>query len=138
MATRATPQRTNHIEPPFVKPNGSVIQDRHSNPATAVGAGRCVRLRCMASRKINPWAAIAMICAAWAVRSVWANAEKAAQPAAPRSGSDDMTEAQLRASLSILDTMRQALLKLRANVPAMLPAQVMDDRGRTFADDWQA
>ena len=92
----------------------------------------------MASRKINPWAAIAMICAAWAVRSVWADAEKAAQPAAPRSGSDDVTEAQLRASLSILDTMRQALLKLRANVPAMLPAQVMDDRGRTFADDWQA
>ena len=79
-----------------------------------------------------------MICAAWAVRSVWADAEKAAQPAEPRSGSDDMTEAQLRASLSILDTMRQALLKLRANVPAMLPAQVMDDRGRTFADDWQA
>jgi TonB family protein len=94
----------------------------------------------MASRKINPWAAIAIICAAWAVRSVWADAEKAAQPAAPRSGSgsDGMTETQLRASLSILDTMRQALLKLRANVPAMLPTQVLDDRGRTFADDWQA
>jgi TonB family protein len=49
-----------------------------------------------------------------------------------------MTEAQLRASLSILDAMRQALLKLRENVPAMLPTQVKDDRGRTFADDWQA
>jgi hypothetical protein len=79
-----------------------------------------------------------MICAAWAVRSVWADEEKSSQPASPLSGSEDMTEAQLRASLSILDAMRQALLKLRENVPAMLPTHVMDDRGRTFADDWQA
>jgi TonB family protein len=93
----------------------------------------------MASRKISPWAAIAMICAAWAVRSVWAGEEKPSQPASPLSGSDDMTEAQLRASLSILDAMREALLKLRATVPAILPTLVMvDDRGRTFADDWQA
>src|SRR5271163_1113822 len=93
----------------------------------------------MASRKKSPWAAIAMICAAWAVRSVWADEEKLSQPASPLAGSsDDMTEAQLRASLSILDAMRQALLKLRANVPAMLSTQAMDDRGRTFADDWQA
>ena len=79
-----------------------------------------------------------MICAAWAVRSVWADEEKSSQPASPLSGSENMTEAQLRASLSILDAMRQALLKLRENVPAMLPTQVKDDRGRTFADDWQA
>jgi TonB family protein len=79
-----------------------------------------------------------MICAAWAVRGVWADEEKSSQPASPLSGSENMTEAQLRASLSILDAMRQALLKLRENVPAMLPTQVKDDRGRTFADDWQA
>src|SRR5258708_40153374 len=92
----------------------------------------------MASRKISPWVAIAMICAAWAVRSVWADEEKPSQPTSPLSGSEDMTEAQLRASLSILDAMRQALLKLRENVPAMLPTQAIDDRGRTFADDWRA
>ena len=92
----------------------------------------------MASRKISPWAAIAMIWAAWAVRSVWADEGKPSQPAPPLSGSENMTEAQLRASLSILDAMRQALLKFRENVPAMLPTKVIDDRGRTFADDWQA
>jgi protein TonB len=92
----------------------------------------------MASRKISPWTAIAMICAAWTVRGAWADEEKPSQPASPLSDSDDMTEAQLRASLSILDAMRQALLKLRANVPAMLPTHVKDDRERTFADDWQA
>jgi TonB family protein len=92
----------------------------------------------MASRKISPWAAIAMIYAAWAVRSVWADEANPSQPASPLSRSGDMTEAQLRASASILDAMRQALLKLRANVPAMLATQVMDDRGRTFADDWRA
>jgi len=91
----------------------------------------------MASKTISPWAAI-MICAAWAVRSAWADEEKASQPASPLSSSENMTEAQLRASLSILDAMRQALLKLRENVPAMLPTQVIEDRGRTFADDWQA
>jgi hypothetical protein len=42
------------------------------------------------------------------------------------------------ASLSMLDAMRQALLKIRANVPATLPSRVMDERGRTFAGDWQA
>jgi hypothetical protein len=92
----------------------------------------------MASRKISPWAAIAMIWAAWAVRSVWADEGKPSQPAPPLSGSENMTEEQLRASLSILDAMRQALLKFRENVPAMLPTKVIDDRGRTFADDWQA
>jgi TonB family protein len=92
----------------------------------------------MASRKISPWAAIAMICAAWAVRSVWADEVNPSQPASPLSSSDDMTEAQLRASVSILDAMRQALLKLRANTPAMQATHVMDDQGRTFADDWQA
>jgi hypothetical protein len=56
-----------------------------------------------------------------AVRSAWADEKKPSQPASPLSGSDDITETQLRASLSILDAMRQALLKLRGNVPAMLP-----------------
>lgn len=83
----------------------------------------------MASRKIALWTAIALLCAAWTVRS---------QPAAALSGSDDMTEAQLRASLSILDAMREALLKIRANIPAVLPTDVKDERGRTFPDDWQA
>jgi TonB family protein len=84
------------------------------------------------------WAAIGMICAAWAVRTVWADNAIPPPPASPFLGSDDMTEPQLRASLSVLDAMRQALLKLRANVPAMLPNHSMDDRGRIFADDWQA
>jgi hypothetical protein len=79
-----------------------------------------------------------MICAVLAMGSVRADEEKSSQPALPLSGSDNMTAAQLRASLSILDAMRQALLKLRENVPAMLPTNVMDDRGRTFADDWRA
>jgi TonB family protein len=92
----------------------------------------------MTSRTISPWAAIAVICVAWTVRSVWADEEKSSQPASPLSDSENMTEAQLRASLSILDAMRQALLKLRENVPAMLPTKVMDERGRTFADDWQS
>ena len=78
-----------------------------------------------------------MICAAWAVRSALADGEKSSQPASPLAGSANMTEAQLRASLSILDAMRQALLKLRENLPAMLPTQVTDERGRTFADDLQ-
>src|ERR1700676_1985226 len=92
----------------------------------------------MALRTTMRWAAIGMICAAWAVRTVWADNAIPLPPASPFLGSDDMTEPQLRASLSVLDAMRQALLKLRANVPAMLPNHSMDDRGRTFADDWQA
>jgi TonB family protein len=92
----------------------------------------------MTSRKIGPWAAIAMIGVAWAAGSVWADEEKPSQAASPLLGSDNMTGSQLRASLSILDAMRQALLKLRTNVPAMLSTHVTDDRGRTFADDWQA
>jgi len=49
-----------------------------------------------------------------------------------------MTEPQLRASLSVLETMRQALISVRANVPAILPGHTTDERGRTFADDWDA
>jgi TonB family protein len=79
-----------------------------------------------------------MICAGWAARSVGAEDALPTPPASPFLGSDDMTEPQLRASLSMLDAMRQALLKIRANVPAMLPSTVADERGRTFADDWQA
>jgi len=79
-----------------------------------------------------------MLCVAWAVQSVRADAELPTPPVPPLLDSDAMTEPQLRASLSMLDSMRQALLGLRANVPALLPSRVMDERGRTFADDWQA
>jgi TonB family protein len=91
----------------------------------------------MALRTTSQWAAIGMLCVAWAVRSV--RADEALPPAAaPLLSSDAMTEPQLRASLSMLDAMREALLKVRANVPALLSSRVMDERGRTFADDWQA
>jgi TonB family protein len=92
----------------------------------------------MALRTTSRWAAIGMLCVAWAVRSVRADEALPTPPALPSPGSDDMTEPQLRASLSMLDAMRQAFLKFRANVPAMLPSRVMDERGRTFADDWQS
>jgi hypothetical protein len=89
----------------------------------------------MALRTTSQWAAIGMLCVAWAVRSV--RADEALPPAAaPLLSSDAMTEPQLRASLSMLDAMREALLKVRANVPALLSSRVMDERGRTFADDW--
>ncbi len=92
----------------------------------------------MALGTTSRWAAIGMLCVAWAVRSVRADEALPTPPAPLLLGSDAMTEPQLRASLSMLDSMRQALLGLRANVPALLPSRVMDERGRTFADDWQA
>ena len=92
----------------------------------------------MALRKTYLWAALVMICVASAGQRVLAQKAISPPPATPFLGSDDMTEAQLRASVSILDAMREALLKLRANVPAMLPNNFQDERGRPFADDWQA
>ena len=92
----------------------------------------------MALRMSSQWAAIGMLCITWAVRGVRADEALPPQPAPSLLGSDAMTEPQLRASLSMLDSMRQALLGLRANAPAMLPSRVMDERGRSFADDWQA
>jgi len=79
-----------------------------------------------------------MICATLTLVSV--RAENAIPPpqAPPSLAADDMTEPQLRASLAMLDAMLQALLRLRATVPTILPNPVMDERGRTFADDWQA
>ncbi len=90
----------------------------------------------MPLRAANQWAAITMSCAVSAIPMVWA--DDPIPPASLNSGSVEMTEAQLRASVSLLDAMRQALVKLRENVPATLPSIVMDERGRTFADDWRA
>jgi TonB family protein len=92
----------------------------------------------MALRTTSRWAAIGMLCVAWAVRSVRADDALPTPPASPILSSDAMTEPQLRAALAMLDAMRQALLKIRANAPALLQSRVMDERGRTFDDDWQA
>jgi len=81
--------------------------------------------------------AIGIIWAAWAVQAAWADNETRS-PASPALGSDEITEPQLRASLSVLETMRQALIGVRAKVPAILSGHTTDDRGRTFADDWDA
>jgi TonB family protein len=90
----------------------------------------------MALGTTSRWSAIGMLCIAWAARSV--PAEETVPQATPLLSSDAMSEPQLRASLSMLDAMRQALLGVRANAPALLSSRVMDERGRTFADDWQA
>lgn len=61
----------------------------------------------------------------------------AGAPLFPAVGTDPMSEPQLRASLSLLETTRQAFLGYRTNAPAVMTSAKVDGRGQTFAQDWQ-
>jgi TonB family protein len=52
-------------------------------------------------------------------------------------GVDPMTEPQLRASLSMLDTFRQTFLSIRATYPTVVASTAADARGQTVTDDLQ-
>src|SRR5216684_1276562 len=54
---------------------------------------------------------------------------------APTLGVDPMTEPQLRASLTMLDSLRQTMASIRTNAPTFVASTLTDARGQTFADD---
>jgi TonB family protein len=63
-------------------------------------------------------------------------AQLASAQAIPTFGTDPMTEPQLRASLAILDSLKQTMASMRTNAPAFVAASTLTDvRGQTFADD---
>jgi TonB family protein len=58
-------------------------------------------------------------------------------PFPPTLGIDPMTEPQLRASLSVLQTFYQTFLTVRTSYPAIVASTRLDWRGRTLADDFK-